>query len=162
MQHLLYSAANPMKDKAGSPYHWHMLAQKDLATHLCHKLPLLQVVSHQDRDDFAAEHKVQHGRSLGHKAPYAGTVEMDVNQVLQGNVTLHLNAQAAPEGAAGAVGHHEVSCLHCVVLALQSSNGVMLMSLGMLMPPCLPFLPVCTGPAGRESLDGQEKGLPCI
>lgn len=126
-------APTPCINKAGSPHHL-CVGSGASAAHLCHQLPLLQVVSHQDRNDLAAEHKVQHGRALGHKAPYAGAVEVDVDQVLQGSVALHLNAQAAPEGAAGAVGDHEVGCLNQVVLALRGSNSVMLMSLTMLMP----------------------------
>ena len=60
--------------------------------------------------------------------------------MLQGSVALHLNAQAAPEGAAGAVSYHEVGCLYCVVLSLQSSSSVMLISLSMLMPQLSAFL----------------------
>lgn len=87
--------------------------------HLCHHFPFLEVVSHKHHNGLAAEHKVQHGGSTFQLLPQLLAEEVDVDQVLQGGLANHLNAQLLSGPAAGSIGSYEILSIHLILCALQ-------------------------------------------
>lgn len=93
-------------------------------SHLRNHLAFLQIVSHQNHNGLAAEHKVQHGRAVLEMMPQVLAEEVDVDQVLHGRLANHGDIQLLSNAAACTIRCNQILSFHLIRSALQRSQKV--------------------------------------